>query len=91
MIRAPQGLHVKGHSEFEAVGEFAGRVIAIAFRGGDPIGDPVSEVAAVGEGQESVAPEGLGGWGSTYLLVIDPHHPAPFWVPKSDVEATTLE
>jgi hypothetical protein len=38
----------------------------------------------------NAAPEGLGGWGTTYFLVADGDHPAPIWVPKDDVEKTTL-
>ena len=89
MIPVSERLEVEGRSEREAIGEFAGRVIAVAFRGGDPVGDPVGDLAA-GEVDSTSAPEGLGGWGTTYFLVADDDHPAPIWVPKEDVAKTRL-
>lgn len=91
MIPVSERIEVEGRSDHEAVGEFSGRVLAVAFQGGDPVGDPVGDLSS-GEqhsgGQK--APEGLGGWGTTYFLVADGEHPAPIWVPKDDVEKTTL-
>ena len=54
------------------------------------MGDPVASVAGEGDGATTPAPEGLGGWGTTYFLVADGDHPAPIWVPKDDVEKTTV-
>lgn len=90
MIPVSEHIDVEGRSEREAVGEFAGRVIAVAFQGGDPLGDPVGEIAPEGNGATTSQPEGLGGWGTTYFLVADGKHPAPIWVPKDDVEKTTI-
>ena len=44
MIPVTERLEVEGHSDHEAVGDFSGRVLAVAFQGGDPIGDPVASV-----------------------------------------------
>jgi hypothetical protein len=90
MIPVTERLEVEGRSDHEAVGEFAGRVLAVAFQGGDPIGDPVASVTSEGDGATNSAPEGLGGWGTTYFLVADGDHPAPIWVPKDDIEKTKL-
>ena len=91
MIPVSERFEVEGSSEREAVGRFSGRVIAIAFQGGDPLGDPVGQLSEGGdEGAQSSDPEGLGGWGTTYFLVADDKHPAPIWVPKDDVEKTRL-
>jgi hypothetical protein len=90
MIPVTERIQVEGTSEHDAVGRFSGRVIAVAFQGGDPVGDPVAEMGD-GEGTAAPAPpEGLGGWGTTYFLVADGDHRAPVWVPKDDVEKTTL-
>ena len=89
MIPVTERIEVEGQSEHEGVGKFAGRVIAVAFQGGDPIGDPVGELSG-GENGSNGPPEGLGGWGTTYFLVADGDHPAPVWVPKDDVDKTTL-
>ncbi len=90
MIPVSERIEVEGRSDREAVGEFSGRVIAVAFQGGDPVGDPVGEMETSDGGGETSEPEGLGGWGTTYFLVADGDHPAPIWVPKDDVEKTTL-
>jgi hypothetical protein len=90
MIPVTERIEVEGHSERDAVGRFAGRVIALGFRGGDPVGDPVGEVAGDAAATADGPPEGLGGWGTTYFLVADGDHPAPVWVPKEDVEKTKL-
>ena len=90
MIPVSERFEVEGNSDREAVGRFSGRVIAVAFQGGDPVGEPVATMAkSDGEGETS-DPEGLGGWGTTYFLVADDKHPAPIWVPKDDVEKTRL-
>ncbi|HEX8123642.1 MAG TPA: hypothetical protein VF549_20495 [Solirubrobacteraceae bacterium] len=90
MISVSETIEVEGNSDRDAVGKFAGRVIAIAFQGGDPVGDPVGDLSQdTGDGVSS-RPEGLGGWGTTYFLVADDDHPAPIWVPKDDVEKTKL-
>ncbi len=89
MIPVTQRVEVEGQSDREAVGEFTGRVIAVAFRGGDPVGDPVADMAE-GEGAQNAPPEGLGGFGTTYFLVAGGGHPAPFWVPKEDVQRTRV-
>ncbi len=91
MIPVAERLEVEGRSDRDAVGEFSGRVIAVAFQGGDPVGDPVGALTE-GEGDGVTSqPEGLGGWGTTFFLVADDKHPAPIWVPKDDVEKTTVE
>ena len=90
MIPVSERIEVEGRSDREAVGEFSGRVIAVAFQGGDPVGDPVGEISQGDGNGETSSPEGLGGWGTTYFLVADGDHPAPIWVPKDDVEKTTL-
>ena len=89
MIPVSERIEVEGRSDRDAVGEFAGRVIAVGFRGGDPVGDPVGDLAD-GDGDHHARPEGLGGWGTTYFLVADGDHPSPVWVPKDDVEKTKL-
>ena len=92
MIPVSERIDVEGHSERDAVGDFAGRVIAVAFQGGDPLGDPVGQMSSGdGEPAERAEPEGLGGWGTTFFLVADGNHPAPIWVSKDDVEKTTLD
>ena len=91
MIPVSERFEVEGHSDRDAVGDFSGRVIAIAFQGGDPLGDPVPSITeGGGEAAQSSEPEGLGGWGTTFFLVADDKHPAPIWVPKDDVEKTRL-
>ncbi len=90
MIPVSERIDVSGHSDREAVGDFAGRVIAVAFRGGDPVGDPVGAIAKSDGATETSEPEGLGGWGTTYFLVADGNHPSPIWVPKDDVEKTEV-
>ena len=90
MIPVTERLEVEGRSDHEAVGEFSGRVLAVAFQGGDPIGDPVASVESSEDRALTAAPEGLGGWGTTYFLVADGDHPAPIWVPKDDIEKTKL-
>ncbi len=90
MIPVSERIDVEGRSDRDAVGEFAGRVIAVAFQGGDPVGDPVGDMAK-GDGTTTSQPEGLGGWGTTFFLVADGNHPAPIWVPKDDVEKTTVD
>ena len=90
MIPVSQRLEVEGRSDRDAVGEFAGRVIAVAFRGGDPLGDPVADLSSREEEAQNSQPEGLGGWGTTYFLVADDNHPAPIWVPKDDVQRTRV-
>jgi hypothetical protein len=90
MIPVTERIDVEGESEHEGVGAFAGRVVAIAFQGGDPVGAPVQELSGGAETATATAPEGLRGWGTTYFLVVDGDHPSPVWVPKDDVEKTTL-
>ncbi len=91
MIPVSERIEVEGRSDREAVGAFSGRVIAVAFQGGDPVGDPVGDISKRDGGDgEPPQPEGLGGWGTTYFLVADADHPAPIWVPKDDVEKTKL-
>ena len=90
MIPVSERIDVEGRSDRDAVGEFSGRVIAVAFQGGDPVGDPVGDISK-GDGETTSQPEGLGGWGTTYFLVADGNHPAPIWVPKDDVEKTTID
>ncbi|MDQ3739514.1 MAG: hypothetical protein M3389_01095 [Actinomycetota bacterium] len=90
MIPVSERIEVEGHSDRDAVGDFAGRVIAVAFQGGDPVGDPVGDLSGGEPSGTTGAPEGLGGWGTTYFLVADGDHPAPIWVPKDDVEKTKL-
>ena len=92
MIPVSERIDVEGRSDRDAVGEFAGRVIAVAFQGGDPLGDPVGEISTDDgvNGGMTAQPEGLGGWGTTYFLVADGKHPSPIWVPKDDVEKTTV-
>ena len=90
MIPVSERFEVEGRSDRDAVGEFSGRVIAIAFQGGDPVGDPVGDMSKADGPTETSEPEGLGGWGTTYFLVADDKHPAPIWVPKDDVEKTRL-
>jgi hypothetical protein len=90
MIPVTERIEVEGNSDHEAVGKFSGRVIAVAFQGGDPVGDPVGDMSGGEQSGTNAAPEGLGGWGTTYFLVADGDHPAPIWVPKDDVEKTTL-
>jgi hypothetical protein len=89
MIPVSERLEVEGHSDRDAVGKFSGRVIAIAFQGGDPVGDPVGDLGGEGDASHP-KPEGLGGWGTTFFLVADGNHPSPIWVPKDDVEKTKL-
>jgi hypothetical protein len=89
MIPVSERIEVEGRSDRAAVGEFSGRVIAVGFQGGDPVGDPANEVSGPDDGAAS-PPEGLGGWGTTYFLVADGHHPAPIWVPKDDVQRTKI-
>ena len=89
MISVSQRVEVEGRSDRAAVGQFSGRVIAVAFQGGDPAGDPAADMGGDGEGQ-TAEPEGFGGWGTTYFLVADGSQPAPIWVPKDDVEKTKL-
>ena len=80
MIPVSERIEVSGRSDNDGVGEFAGRVIAVAFQGGDPIGDPVGQIAEGDGGAEASQPEGLGGWGTTYFLVADGDYTAPIWV-----------
>lgn len=75
-------LHVKGRSDREAIGEFEGRVIAIAMRDTDPV---------AGTAPEQVHAEGIDGWGSTYFLVADPRKGQPVWVPKSEVDSHDVD
>lgn len=72
-------LQVEGKSTSSSVGEFSGRVVAIAVRGLDPVAAP--EPHEDGPAQ----PEGLLGWGTTHMLVSDPDRPAPIWVAKEDL------
>ena len=90
MIPVSERIEVEGRSDREAIGEFSGRVLAVAFQGGDPVGDPVGDLSKDDGTTETSHPEGLGGWGTTYFLVADGNHPAPIWVPKDDVEKTKL-
>ena len=90
MIPVSERIDVEGASDHDAVGRFSGRVLAVGFRGGDPVGDPVGDLTGGDERRTDPPPEGLGGWGTTYFLVADGDHPAPVWVPKDDVEKTTL-
>ncbi|HEX2086371.1 MAG TPA: hypothetical protein VHF89_11860 [Solirubrobacteraceae bacterium] len=90
MIPVLERIEVEGCSDRDAVGEFSGRVIAVAFQGGDPVGDPVGDLTREQEDAASAPPEGLGGWGTTFFLVADDKHPSPIWVPKDDVEKTKL-
>ena len=84
LVALTQPVEVKGHSEAEGVGDFEGRVVAMALRGGDPIAE------AVPEGQGAGEAEGLLGWGVTYFLVCDDDKPAPVWVAKGDVHEHRL-
>jgi len=84
LVSMNQPLDVKGRSETTSVGEFSGRVVAMALRGGDPVAE------AVPEGQGAGDAEGLLGWGVTYFLVCDTGKPAPVWVAKGDVEEHRL-
>ena len=90
MIPVSERFEVEGNSDRDAVGKFSGRVIAVAFQGGDPVGDPVGDLSKEDGSTETSEPEGLGGWGTTYFLVADDSHPAPIWVPKDDVSKTRL-
>lgn len=85
LIPISQPYHVEGQSEAAAVGEFRGQVLAIGIRGSDPIAEAAPEP---GQGRDQ--PEGLLGWGETYLFVADPEKPAPVWVAKDDVTAHRL-
>ncbi len=89
MIPVAERIDVEGHSDRDAVGDFSGRVLAVAFQGGDPVGDPVGDLSKT-DASETAQPEGLGGWGTTYFLVADAEHPAPIWVPKDDITKTQL-
>jgi hypothetical protein len=80
-------LTVEGRGE--VVGEFRGRVIAIAMSGSDPVADAGLDNAPPSD--EEGGPEGLLGWGSTYLLVCDDRRPAPVWVAKSDLDSHSLD
>jgi hypothetical protein len=84
LVAMTQPLEVTGRSEADAVGEFSGRVVAMALRGGDPVAEAVPERQGTGEA------EGLLGWGVTYFLVCDPNKPAPVWVAKGDVDEHRL-
>lgn len=84
VVALTQPVDVKGRSDAEGVGDFDGRVIAMALRGGDPVAE------AVPEGQGDGEAEGLLGWGVTYFLVCDSGKPAPVWVAKGDVEEHRL-
>jgi hypothetical protein len=86
MIPVSERVEVEGHSDLEAVGDFSGRVIAIAFRGGDPVAEPLG----AGDAAHDAPTEGLGGFGSTHFLVCDKNHPSPFWVSKDDVQKTSI-
>ncbi len=90
MIPVTQRVEVEGESEREAIGQFSGRVMAVAFQGGDPLGDPVADLTAGEDDAQTAPPEGLGGWGTTYFLVADGGHPAPIWIPKEDVQRTRV-
>lgn len=88
MIAVSERVEVEGHSDLEAVGDFSGRVIAVAFRGSDPVAEPLS--GSDPGVDDHASPEGLGGFGTTHFLVCDKNHPAPFWVAKDDVEKTSI-
>ncbi len=84
VVAVTQAVEVKGQSEAPGVGDFDGRVMAMALRGGDPVAE------AVPEGQGAGEAEGLLGGGVTYFLVCDPSKPAPVWVAKGDVDEHRL-
>lgn len=90
MIPVTCAMSVKGVAESEAIGEFEGRVIAVAVRGS---GDPVAEAATsdTTPGDDSASVEAMVGWGTTYFLVADEGKPHPVWVAKSDVEQQSVE
>jgi hypothetical protein len=90
MIPVAERVEVEGHSDLEAVGDFSGRVIAIAFRGGDPVAEPLSAGADADAAGNDSPVEGLGGFGSTHFLVCDKEHPSPFWVSKDDIQKTSI-
>jgi hypothetical protein len=89
MIPVSERVEVEGHSDLEAVGDFAGRIIAIAFRGGDPVAEPLGG-GTLPEAASDGPPEGLGGFGTTHFLVCDKDHPSPFWVSKDDIQKTSI-
>lgn len=84
LIPMTQALEVEGTAASSSIGDFCGRVIALAVRGLDPVAMPEPN----GEGPS--ATEGLLGWGTTHMLVADPRRPAPFWVSKDEIHSHRL-
>jgi hypothetical protein len=85
LIPSPAELWVEGQSDGDEIGEYKGKVIAIALRDTDPLSASEPEDAASGG-----ATEGLLGWGTTYFLVSDPDRPSPVWVAKESITKQSL-
>jgi hypothetical protein len=79
LIPITEELWVEGRSEGDEIGDYRGKVIAIALRDTDPLSASKPEEAA------TAATEGLLGWGTTYFLVCDPDRDQPVWVVKGSV------
>ncbi|HLL86096.1 MAG TPA: hypothetical protein VK387_02160 [Thermoleophilaceae bacterium] len=85
LVGAPDGLWLEGHSGGDEIGDYNGRVIAIAMRDTDPLS------AAQPEHASTPTTEGLLGWGTTYFLVCDPNRDAPVWVAKESITSHRFE
>jgi hypothetical protein len=79
LIPITEELWVEGRSEGDEIGDYRGKVIAIALRDTDPLSASKPEDAA------TAATEGLLGWGTTYFLVVDPDRDQPVWVVKESI------
>jgi hypothetical protein len=84
LIPITESLWVEGQSEGDEVGDYRGKVIAIALRDTDPLSASQPEDAA------TAATEGLLGWGTTYFLVCDPNRDQPVWVAKESITSQEL-
>ncbi|MBA3421560.1 MAG: hypothetical protein H0U12_06645 [Thermoleophilaceae bacterium] len=84
LIPVADELWVAGQSGGDEIGEFNGKVIAIAMRDTDPLSASQPEDASTGH------TEGLLGWGTTYFLVCDSNQGSPVWVAKESVTSHRL-
>lgn len=90
LIPVTSVLEVEGSAD--SIGDFRGRVVAIAMRDTDPVASTVLETDRPAEESDGTPEtEGLSGWGSTYFLVADVEKPAPVWVAKADVDKHAVE
>lgn len=89
LIPVTSVLEVEGSAD--SIGDFRGRVLAIALRDTDPVASTVLETDRPDADAGTPETEGLAGWGSTYFLVADVEKPAPVWVAKADVDKHAVD